>query len=99
MNLEIKDIPTKIKPLLLKFKEYAGFIVILVILGAFAYTILQIRGYVTVEPNDDAYTERIQGLTTSQIDQEDIETIQDLQETNVDVKALFKEARDNPFQE
>lgn len=99
MNFEVKDIPKKIKPLIAKVKEYAGFIAVVGILLAFSFIVLQIRNYATKSPDDDAVTEKLAELSTSRINQEDIDTIENLQSTNVDVRALFKEARDNPFQE
>lgn len=99
MNLEVKDIPAKILPLLQKAKAYVGFAAVLLILGAFGFIVNQIRVYATSEPTEDQITERLAGVGTPRIDEEAVETVRKLESTNIDVKALFKNARDNPFQE
>lgn len=99
MNLEVKDLPAKIMPLLDKARSYIGFLVVLLILGAFGFVVVQIRNYATIEPTEDAITEQLQGISSSRIDEDAVEAVRNLEETNVDVKTLFDEARDNPFQE
>lgn len=99
MNLEVKDLAKKIMPLVDKVRQYFGFIVVLIILALFGFVVNQIRTYATAEPSEDAVIENLPAAGAVKIDNEDVEAIQKLESTNVDVETLFNEARDNPFQE
>jgi hypothetical protein len=99
MKLDLKDITTKITPLLQKAREYSGFIIVLVVLGLFGFVVLRIRSYATIQPTQAAIDEKLQDLKRTRIDEDAIEKIQKLESSNIDVKALFDDARDNPFQE
>lgn len=99
MNIDLKNIPAKALELIDKLKEYVFFICILLVLLAYGYLVLQIRGYVVAEPSQQAVTEKLSELNIPKIDDQVIEKVKQLENSNVEVKALFDEARDNPFQE
>lgn len=99
MNIDLKEIPAKFAPLLQKMRQYSTFIIVLVVLGMFGFIVLRIRTYATVEPTQAAIDEKLQALQRTQVDQEAIDRIKKLESSNIDVKALFDKARDNPFQE
>lgn len=99
MKFDVKNITAKALPLVNKIREYMPFIFILVILALFAFLVLRIRTFVTAEPSESAVTERLLVGQPVKIDEEAVERIEKLEESNVEVKALFKEARDNPFSE
>lgn len=99
MNLDLKKIPAFFAPALNKLKKYSGFIIVLLILAAFAFIIVRIRYYANIEPTQAEIDTKLQDLKRVQINQEAIDKIEKLQSTNVDVKSLFENARDNPFAE
>ncbi len=99
MNFDLKDIPKKLSPIIEKLRGSLGFITILIVLGMFGFIVLKIRYYASVQPTQTAVDEKLQGLQRTRIDQAAIDRIENLESTNVDVRALFEEARDNPFQE
>jgi len=99
MKLDLKELPVKLTELLTKLKQYASFIFVLLILGAFGFLTIRIRGYVSSEPSDEAVNEKLSTLQRPRIDQKTIDKIQQLEDNSVQVKSLFEQARDNPFQE
>ena len=99
MKIDLKNIPSLITAQLIKVKGYIGFIIIVVALLSYSFLIYQIRNYALDSPDDSMVTAELQALNIPKVDEEAIERIEQLESTNVEVKALFKEARSNPFQE
>lgn len=99
MKLDIKSSLAKITPILNKIKEYSSFAFVLIALAVFAFLVLRIRTLVTAEPSQSAIDERLLVSQPVRIDPEAIERVEKLEESNIEVKALFKQARDNPFEE
>lgn len=99
MNLDIKNITPKLLSALDKLKEYAVFIVVLVVLGAYGFLVLRIRYFASQEPADAVLTEKVNELNAPRIDKDIITKIEKLESSNIEVKTLFDKARDNPFQE
>jgi len=99
MKLDLKDIPNLLLPLLQKAKQYLGFMAVLFALGLFGFVVWQIRGYATVQPSQAEIDEKLLSLRQTKIDEDAIKRIERLESTNIDIKALFDQARDNPFQE
>lgn len=101
MNLNISN--TSLKPQLLKIigfiKKYSVFLFILFGLGVFGYLIIQIKTYANREPSESMIESKSSQNKSINIDKSAVKKVEELQETNVEVKALFEQARDNPFQE
>lgn len=85
--------------LLCFLKKYASFIILIVVLCLFGFLVYQIRSFATQEPSDNIVNEKMGQTRPINIDKDAVEKIQQLQSTNVEVKALFDKNRDNPFQE
>lgn len=98
MSLDVKDIPKIATNVVKRFKKYAVFACVMLVLVAYGFLVFRINNYVSHEPDADVVNERLNNLRRPKIDQSTIDKIQQLQDTNVQVKALFDEARDNPFQ-
>lgn len=99
MKLDLKKISDSFAPVIAQVKQYSGFVVLLLVLGVFAFIIVRINFYASREPSQAAIDEKLLHLQRTKIDQAAIDKIEKLNSTNVDVKALFDEARDNPFHE
>lgn len=99
MNLELKDLKSKLQPLLENLKRYVTFIFVLTMLGVFGFFVFRINQLNANEPSDDAIAEKLQTVQRPKIDEAVIEKIQQLQDQNVEAKALFDQARQNPFSE
>jgi hypothetical protein len=99
MNFEVKDIPEKIGPLLAKARQYAVLIFFVAIIAAYGFLIFQIDRLARMEPSQDEITERMRTSQRLRIDESAIRRLQLLEDQNVEVQTIFKQARDNPFSE
>lgn len=68
-------------------------------LGIYSMLVYQINNYINTEPTQAQLSENINKSGKISIDQESIDRILDLEEHNIEVQALFQQARDNPFNE
>lgn len=99
LNFDLKDIPAKLRSLLIYLKKYAVFICVIAVLGIFVFLVWRIQYYATIEPTDSDVINKVNELNTPRLDQESVNKILLLEDQNIEVKALFNQARQNPFQE
>ncbi len=99
MNLDLKQLPAKLLPLLDKFKKYRIVMFIVALALIFGFLIIKINGYAQIEPTDDAVTEKLTTVQRPKIDENALTKIQQLEDQNIEVQSLFQKARDNPFSE
>lgn len=99
MNLELKELPTKLKPMLDFLKRYVKFIFFITMILLAGFLVFRINHFSNQKPSEDAVAERLQGAQRPRIDQTVIDKIQLLQDQNIEVKSLFDQARNNPFAE
>ncbi|MCA9342732.1 hypothetical protein KC950_01815 [Candidatus Saccharibacteria bacterium] len=99
MNADVKDIKKIALKLVNFLKGKAVFIFVIIGLSILGYLIFQINGYSTKEPSDDLLAEKLGESRPSRIDEDSVETIKNLQDVNVEVKAFFEQGRTNPFQD
>ncbi len=98
MNIDLKKITSKLSSVFRKLKSYAVFVTIILVLLAYGFIVVRIRTLTSHEPDTDTVSEQLKNLKKPVIDQATIDKIQQLEESNVQVKSLFNQARDNPFQ-
>lgn len=98
-----KNILATVKPKLIATTAWArryyriiGIVLIAILYGGL---VVQINLLNRREPSDDAVTEKLQTIKRPKIDQQTTDKLQQLQDNSNAVQALFKSARDNPFQE
>ncbi|HMS23970.1 MAG TPA: hypothetical protein PKB09_04150 [Candidatus Saccharibacteria bacterium] len=99
MKLDNSQIPVLLSKLRETIKPYIGFAFVVVILGMYGLVIWQIRSYVTQEPSEIIIAEKLNSINVPKIDEDAIRRITQLEDSNVQVKALFENARQNPFTE
>lgn len=99
LNVDLKDLPAKILSFINRFKKYAVLIFIITVTLIYSFLVFRINTLNRQEPSEDQVTEKLLTVKRPKIDQEDITRIQQLQDNSVEVQALFKAARENPFQE
>lgn len=99
MNIGLKDIPAKLLALLGRLKKYTLFICILGALGIYVFLVWQIRHIATLEPTSADVINKVSELNTPKLDQDAVDRILQLEGENIEIKTLFNEARQNPFQE
>ncbi len=99
INFDIKELRTKVLPLLYKFRRFGLLTFIVVVALVYGFLVFQVNSLNQQEPSDDAVTEKLLTVKRPKIDPNDVSKIQQLEDNSAEVQALFKQARENPFQE
>lgn len=98
-NLNLKANLKKLINFFRGLKRYEVFLFIIFFALLYGFLIFRINRLSSMEPSDDAVSEKLQTVKRPKIDQASIDKIQQLQDQNVEVKSLFDQARSNPFAE
>ena len=98
-KLKTDDLKKYISIVIGLLKRYR--VIIGIVAAAILYSglLVQINILNRREPTDEAVTEQLQTIKRPKVDQAIVDKLQKLQDNSPDVQALFKAARDNPFQE
>ena len=99
MNLEIKTIPSKLLPVAQKVTKYLGLILFLVFVAIYAFLVIRVNSLIAAKPTESAITEKLKTVQRPRIDEKAAAKMQQLEDQNVNVQALFNDARQNPFTE
>jgi len=99
MNINIKKIPLYFKKALYSLQKFLVPIFILLVVGVNGFLVYKINQFSTQEPSSEQVSEQQNIIKRINIDQEAIDKILSLEERNIAVKSLFKEARNNPFKD
>lgn len=94
-----KTLLESIKKSLAPIKPHIPVIFILTILLMYGFLIFQINRQLAAEPTEAQIAEQQNLIIKLKFDQEAVDKIEQLEDQNVTTKALFKAARDNPFQD
>lgn len=71
----------------------------LTVLLAYAFVGFQIMTLQSAEPSADTIASELDTIRAPKVDEAVVEQLKTLQDNNVNVKALFDDARSNPFKE
>lgn len=99
MNIELKNLPNKLLPLLGAVRRYLVMIFIVFFVGLYSFLVLRINTLASSEPSEDQVTEKLQTVKRPRIDQNAVDKMQQLEAQNIEVKTLFEQARKDPFNE
>ncbi|MBI4033628.1 hypothetical protein HY379_01380 [Candidatus Saccharibacteria bacterium] len=99
LDLDLKNLLPKLKKLGQKLTAHLPFIVIMFVLLVYLLVVWQIRGLVTAEPAPEDESLALTSSNIPKIDKDAILQIQSLEQNSPQVRALFNEARNNPFNE
>ncbi len=99
MKENLRKISEKFAPVFALLKKYQVIIFIILISLIYGFLFLKINSLNSQEPSDNAVTSKLQSVARPKIDQSAIDKIQQLQDNSSQVKALFNNARRNPFVE
>lgn len=99
MKEDLKKTLARIKPIITFFRRYVVLIFILGFLGVYTYLVMRVNTLVQTEPTAAQLNDKLQDIKRTKIDQSAIQSIERLQDQNIEVKSLFEQARDNPFSE
>ncbi len=98
-SLSVSDLQKRILPVLVRLRTYAAFIFVLVFLGVYVYMVNYIGNLIQDEPSQAAIDSKLKPVNRLKIDQKAVEQINELEAQSIEVKALFDQARQNPFTE
>lgn len=99
MKLDTTSIQAKLQSILSGIRQHRIIIFLLFFLGMYGFLIYQVGVLTEGEADQAAITEKLDTVKRLQIDQKSIDSLLKLEEQNIEVKSLFKQARDNPFTE
>ena len=100
-----KDLDLKsLKPALANFgkglQRYAGIIFFVAVAGVYGFVVFRINALNSIEPSDsDIQAQTSKTTAVPKIDPAVVEKLESLKDNSVNVKTLFDDARNNPFQE
>lgn len=98
-SFDINQIPNYIKKVIGKLKKFMVPIFLLFVISINGFLIYRINQYSSQEPSAEHVAEQQNVIKRIVIDEESIDKILRLEERNIAVQSLFKEARDNPFRD
>lgn len=98
-NFDFKSLPAKILPVLQSLRKYSPLMFIVALVSIYGFLVFRVNSLTSSELNEDAITEKLQTVKRPKIDQSAVEKLEQLEDSNIEVKTLFQHARENPFQE
>lgn len=99
MKIELQELKPKLKIVLRWIEGHIIIVSIVAVVLLYSGLVLRINLLNRREPTDTAVTEKLQTIKRLKIDQRVVDQIKQLEDNSSEVRALFKQARDNPFQE
>ena len=99
MKDQIKPLLKIIDPVLVILKNYTAFIVVLLFLALYMMLVIRIGNLSASSPSQAQIDSKLQTIARPKIDPKVLIKIQQLQNQNIQVQALFNQARNNPFSE
>lgn len=81
------------------FKRHVILILVIFFAGIVAYIMLLTAGLSQAEPSPEAITEQAQAVARPKVSADIVKTIENLEERNIQIQAIFENARENPFTE
>ena len=95
----LKELRDKLLAKLGELKRYRMIIFILFVVLVYGFVVFRINTLSSVEPSQVDISAQSDPIRTAHVDKSVITQLQSLQDNSVSVKALFDQARSNPFQE
>lgn len=97
-KLDIKSLLPALQASLAKARHYSlpAFLIFIFIL--YSFVMMRINSLRAAEPTDEQISGQVKAAQVPHIDEKVVEQLNNLEDNSVSVKALFDEARQNPFQ-
>ncbi|MDZ7786460.1 MAG: hypothetical protein U5L95_05060 [Candidatus Saccharibacteria bacterium] len=97
MKIQLNKLPTdKILAFVRRFRLVLFLLLFAVI---YVYLLFYINGLNTKQPASGAVEDELETVKRLDLDQQALDRMRELTEENVDVRALYEETRNNPFDE
>jgi hypothetical protein len=98
-NIDLKTLVSKLSPYQQKLRRYRVIIFFVAVIMMYSFLVFRINILANGEPSDSDVDAKLQTSKQLKVDPATIKKIQELQDNSSEVKALFNQARNNPFQE
>ncbi len=99
VSLKPHEILDKMLANVQRLRPYSFIIFLVFVTLLYGFVLLRIHSLSTVEPSSNDVSSQVKAARIPHIDQAVVNQLQSLQNNSVSVKALFNQARSNPFQE
>ncbi len=99
MNIDKDTLLTKLRPLISLSRRHAVLIGIIIFATLYGYIIIRVSTLANTTPAETEVTQKVDAVPHPKIDKETAKKIENLEDQNINVQAIFKEARENPFSE
>ena len=98
-KLELRELIEKLAARLAVLRRYSFVIFVVFVAALYGFLLLRVSSLGSAQPSQTAIDSQVQAAAIPHIDQKVVQQLQSLQDNSVTVKALFNQARSNPFQE
>lgn len=99
MKLDTSTILEQLSKLARILHQRAAIICIIIFASIYAFIMVTVSGLTQQEPSQDAISKELKQVARPKVDKDVAQTMLGLEERNVTIRAIFKDARDNPFTE
>lgn len=99
MKEDIKKILAKVQPAIIFVRRYFVVIFVFIVICVYGFMVFQIKNYNLKEPTEEDVNAQLQVIKNPKVDQAAVDKILQLKDQNIQVQALFQQARNNPFQD
>jgi len=80
-------------------RQHAAILCFIAFAAVYGYIMVTVSNLSQQEPGEDAVNKELKQIARPKVDEEVAQTMLGLEERNVTIQAIFKDARDNPFTE
>jgi hypothetical protein len=97
-KLDPKEILDKLSSRLQILRRYSFLIFLVFVAALYGFVLFRISTLDSAQPSPDAVSSQVKAAQIPHIDQSVVNQLQSLQDNSVNVKTLFNQTRNNPFQ-
>lgn len=95
---DLKSLTNQAKQAFEKARRFSLISFLCLVAILYGFVLLRISTLSNTQPSSDSVTSQINAAQVPHIDEKTVQQLESLQNNSVNVKALFNEARNNPFQ-
>lgn len=95
----MQNILSRLQKILPLLQRYAVTLCFIAIAAAYGYIVLSASKQADLQPSETAINEQFQGTSRPRLDPAVADKLRQLEAQNIEIGAIFNEARNNPFSE
>lgn len=98
MKVDQQELSANLQAFGHKAGRYKVLIAVVLVLATYCFLVWRIESLKDVQPSPGAVTAQTNPLSASHIDKQVVSQLESLRDNSVNVRSLFDQARNNPFQ-